>query len=258
MSLINEALKRARVEAARRDAAEKGVPAAALPLYLPHSRRPWLAPIVGFLAGLAAVGLAAGAFWLARRPISPEGARSAQVAGADGTAEVSAPISDAPAPAPAQVLRPAADPRVDRHPAPGHPAPGPPVPSLPRSGAETRHSGTSIGGADEASDPRSPAADPPAVDPPAPPTAAIEQPPVAPPPSTGGDATGRTYFREAAPAGTRVKVDFIVWSESRPFAQINGQLLSSGQTIDGYTLLEVERERVELEGDGARFWIRVR
>ncbi len=53
MSLINEALKRARVEAARRDAAAKGVPPAALPVYRPRRRKPWVGPLVGFLASPA-------------------------------------------------------------------------------------------------------------------------------------------------------------------------------------------------------------
>lgn len=87
-------------------------------------------------------------------------------------------------------------------------------------------------------------------------TVPVETAPVASSPSTDG-ADGPSYLRQATLAGTTVKLDFIVWSEN-PFAQINGHLLSAGQSVDGYTLLEVERERVELEGGGERFWIRVK
>ena len=65
-------------------------------------------------------------------------------------------------------------------------------------------------------------------------------------------------MHHATLGSTNVRVDFIVWSESRPFAQINGELLSVGQSIDGFTVLKVERERVELEGRDERFWIRVK
>ncbi len=273
MSLINDALKRARVEAARRDAAEKGVPPSALPVYQARSRRPWLAPVAGFVAGLAAVGVAAGAFWFARRPMSPEGARSAPVVEDAGSAQAPAPINAAQAPSPAEDRRPVNDSRV---------AP-PKEPVGARAGVARRHSSPSGGGASEPSGPGESAvaagatAAPPAASavpapgaaaavdlaPKAPERAPIEPAPAVatpqsrqPPPAP--DTGGRTYFREAAPAGTLVKVDFIVWSKSRPFAQINGHLLSPGQAVDGYTVLEVERERVELEGGGARFWIRVK
>ncbi len=243
MSLINEALKRARVEAARRDAAAKGVPPAALPIYRPPRRRPWLAPVAGFAAGLAAVGMAAGAFWLGRRPISAEGTQAVL---AEAPADAPAARVDAAATPP-----PASDVPLESQPAPRSPARPAPAETAPVAGRPPRPAAVA---------PAVPEAPPPAHRPPPPPPAMAS--PAIPAPSRsssfGGDAGGRTFLRQAAPAGTSVKVDFIVWSESRPFAQINGQLISSGQSVDGYTLLQVERERVELEGGGERFWIRVK
>lgn len=243
MSLINEALKRARVEAARRDATARGVPPAALPVYVPRRRRPWLAPVAGFAAGLVAVAMATGAFWLVRRPAMPP----------SGTAATAGEVADSLAQAVA----------VRALPSPAAPPIEAPSPAAPRPEASTI-----------ASRPARPAAAPPiaarpviaesavaesAVAEPA----AVAPAPVAPslsprrlPPA--GDDGIRTYLRQATPAGERVKVDFIVWSKSQPFAQINGELLSSGQSVDGYTLLEVERERVQLEGGGERFWLRVK
>ncbi len=272
MSLINEALKRARLEAARRDAAEKGVPQSALPVHLPRGSRPWLAPVAGFVAGLAAVGVAAGAFWLARQPMPEAGVGSAPVAEAAGTAQAmqgAAPAMAASPPAAQQP--PAAPPTAVQQP----PAAPTPVAQRPPAAPPTAAPPTAVQQLPAALLPAAPTSA--AQQPPAAPTFVAQQPPAAPtfvaqqPPAAAPDtrqptmapsplATGdrATYFREAAPSGTRIKVDFIVWSESRPFAQINGHLLSAGQTVDGYTLLEVERERVELEGGGVRFWIRVR
>lgn len=68
------------------------------------------------------------------------------------------------------------------------------------------------------------------------------------------------FVREAVlPGDETIKLDFIVWSESRPFAQINGELVRPGQMVGAYVLRTVERERVELEAaDGASFWIRAK
>ena len=228
MSLINEALKRARVEAARRDAAAKGVPPEALPVYVPPRRRSWRAPVAGFAAGLAVVAAALGVFWMVRRPVPAEAAPATQanVAPSAPAATASAvPLSAAPASA--------------APPAAASPPPPPPPPAA-------------------VPPPAAPSPEPVAEPPPAPPPPALPPPPAPPSPAVGAADGVPIYMREASLAGTAVKVDFIVWSESRPFAQINGQLLSAGQSVDGYMLLRVERERVELEGGGQRFWLRVK
>ncbi len=275
MSLINEALKRARVEAARRDAAAKGVPAAALPIYVPRRQPPWLAPVAGFAAGLVAVAMAAGAFWLVRRPATAAGDGVASVVATSGAVTEPLPQVAAP-PSLTQVAapRPARDPSPDQRPV-NRPIASSERPS--ESRPNDRRASTSQPAAPPVVPP--PVTPPPEVSPPAvapsasrpprsvavtpaasapaasAPVAAPALPPEASPPDAGGI---RTYLRQAAPAGGSVKVDFIVWSESQPFAQINGELLSSGQSIDGYTLLVVERERVQLEGGGERFWLRVK
>ncbi len=264
MSLINEALKRARIDAARRDAAAKGVPPSALPVYRPPGRRSWLVPVAGFAAGLAAVALAAGAFWLARRPLASASAQPAPAAvetpvAATAAAETPAVVAAA---APPAAVPPAAPPREPSVASPSAPAPLAPAPP---SGVRPLAS--------------APPAEPPPAEPPlasaVPPASRVRpasgrrplDPSGTPPPparsrpeaGAAGLVAGKTYLREAAPAGEPpVKVEFIVWSESRPFAQINGQLLSPGESAGGYTLLSVERERVELENAGIRFWIRVR
>ena len=265
MSLINEALKRARLEAARQDAAEKGVPPAALPAYVPPRRRSWMGPVVGFVVGLLAVGVAAGAFWLAQRPASPES--NPQMAEVGRSAPV-APHPTAPAASPATREAPAAAPTHTANPV----ATGSPSASASAAVSDSDPTQETTGGGESSF--------PAATGRPAPAAAAPPQdsgpPPrkrgaAAPPPATAevtqtrastpepsDEIDGQTYLRQAQPAGGQpVKVGFIVWSEA-PFAQVNGQLLSPGQSIDGYTLLTVERDRVELEGAAGRFWLRVK
>ena len=300
MSLINEALKRARVEAARRDAAEKGVPPSALPIYQPQRQRPWLAPVAGFAAGLAVVGIAAGAFWLVRQPAPADGpngqtpqattdrpaAVDPQVASPSERAlhpaapqsaapQPSAPHSAAPqpsAPQPGPAVAASAVPAADRTPPPSPPTASPPqalapqpsprrvapAPTTPATAppgpatVETRADASPVHTARQA--PRN-VAPPPASS--AAPRAA--EPSIGAPPPVGSRSADKAeYLRQAVIAGTTLKVDFIVWSETRPFAQINDQFLNIGESLDGFTLLSVERERVELEGGGRRFWIRAR
>ncbi len=262
MSLINEALKQARVEAARRDAAAKGVPPAALPVYVPPRRRPWLAPVAGFLAGLAAVAMAAGAFWVARRPPPSAAGETARAAATEAAgASPASPAVDSPVLSPVDrpitsgrrtEVRPAV---AARSPDPGGGVSPPsiePSPVRPPAAVAVPPPATEAPALAPSSSAPPPSAPPAPARPPSAPPAPV------PPPSTPAVAEGQTFLRQAAPAGASVKLEFIVWSESRPFAQINGQLLGAGQSIDGYTLLNVERERVELEGGGVRFWLRVR
>ena len=58
MSLIDEALKRARQEASRQEAAEREKRYARVPVYVPPSRRsrPWLLPVVVTVCLAAGVG----------------------------------------------------------------------------------------------------------------------------------------------------------------------------------------------------------
>ncbi len=257
MSLINEALKRARVEAARRDAEAKGVPPEALPVYVPPRRRSWLAPALGFAAGLAVVAVAFGAFWVARQPAPAEQAPMAASIPAPAVAAEGAPPS-----APVDAAPPPAAPvsAAEPEPAPAAAAVPPPSPGPAAAQPRAAEPPAAKAPAPELRSFETPTAPdtetPPASPPPPPAEASAPAAPDEPLPAAAGEIP--SYMRQASPAGAAVKIDFIVWSESRPFAQINGQLLSAGQSVNGYTLLKVERERVELEGGGQRFWLRVK
>lgn len=321
MSLINEALKRARIEAARRDAAEQGVPAAALPVYVPERRRPWLAPLVGFLVGLGSVALAAGAFWYFSRSSAPSGSPTAvattaesaapspstppdpsvssggevvpPAVGAGGGREPGSPRLESREPE-RTLAEPASDGSQERSARAGQESSPPPRPREAfrpeeRAFAEAERTGEPIASEtrerlvapddepelEEVATER----DPRVAEEPSPgagslggtaSAASSPAPPPTPTTSSGesaeadgadrGVGSEQTFLREAdLPGGVRVKLDFIVWSETRPFAQINGELVNPGQLVGSYVLRTIERDRIGLEdGDGGMVWVRAK
>lgn len=298
MSLINEALKRARVEAARRDAAEKGVPESALPVYVPQRRRAWVAPVLGFAGGLLAVAIAVGVYWMIARDPSPEASRQATSPLAADPAPSSTTVSDVGVAAESPRVPLAAEsPSGSVEPTTGDSTP----PTPPRV-AEVVAAEPSTGGAAPSIEPQTvsvaapqptageaghrrqaPAGSsaPPPSRPPTPqPAPPIESPepvsataageprpsvrdrPAAAAPRQGSQAAQApsSYLREVPlSGGGKIKLDFIVWSETRPFAQINGELVNPGQVKEDFILHRVERDRIELEIDGgSRVWVRVK
>ncbi len=276
MSLINEALKKARVEAAQRDAERRGVlvpKAAAL-----EPRRRGGRAAAWALAAVAALGLAAaGGMWLARRgaaeadppaaaaaelpaPVdgarragpeaggaggegetveSGEGPASAGVPGAGSDAEPPEAAGDRRLPGAAALEPPAGGADAPR---PAAPAPAPPPPDRP---VPVPDAGSAIGS--DGPPPVRPAAP---ADPPAP--APRKRPPAAPSAAEG-------YLREAPlPSGGSIRLDGIVWSETQPAAVIEGQVVGPGEYVRGARIVRVERHRVVLDLDGSEIVIRLR
>ncbi len=229
MSLISEALKRARLEAARREGEERGTVYASAPAYTPRRRRWPAAALAG--AGLA-LGLAAGSglYWALRpAPAAREAPRA------------ESPVDAAPVLPPAPAAAP--PPVTSAEPAPVPLAP-PPIPAAP---------------------PRATAPPPPpALPPTAAPPEAKSAPPAAAPAAAAPLATppvaGRLYSRGVdLPGGKRLELDGIVASPTDPLAMMNRRLMAPGEVIDGYTLVRIEPKRVELRGpDGATFFISLR
>jgi hypothetical protein len=233
VSLIGEALKRARLEAARREGEARSTAYASAPAYAPRRRRP---PATMVAAGLA-LGLVAGAgaYWALRaggfapEPPPVEAVRPA----------VSETLS-APMPAPVPTAAAASQPAT--------PEP-PPIPVAPQQLP--------------IAPPPTPAAPALFSLPSASPTAPIEargdrarlaRQPAAPP------EAGRTYSRAVDLAGgKRLELDGIVASPTEPLAMMNRRLLAPGEVIEGHTILRIEPKRVELRGpSGATFFISLR
>jgi len=230
LSLVGDALRKARQEAALRDARQLGsnpLPPLARPV---RRSRLGLGLLVGLLAG-AAVAIAGGAaVWWAVGRGGPEEHTGLQVQGTLSTGGGAAAGSPAPSEAPPDETTQVAGTR-------------------PRTERE-------IGAASSAAAPAVAAA--PVVQPqPPPPIAAREHSStevrVAPPQSTptprSREWTGTREFVLDADVGSKhLSLGYIVYRETDPFAEINGQEVHVGSQVEGLTVVSIEADRVTLRG----------
>ena len=268
MSLINEALRKARKEAAERDAEERGVTYRPPRAHLP-AERSWLPALAGVALGAV---LAAAAFWLllprgtsneapepAHATVVVETAPTEPSAGGDSgpreaegessveprrLAEEPAPESDAPAAVPpAPPSEPAGAQRVE---------PETPEPAATRSARP-------IGGAALAETPPTPPSSSPPSTSPSSRSSQSHGDEVrrVDAPERVGQVDKAAYVLEATVDGVALRLDFIVWGAS-PFAQINGRQVAVGQSVEGFLVREISREVVTLEGETGPFTLRIR
>ncbi|HEV8577936.1 MAG TPA: hypothetical protein VGX68_02540 [Thermoanaerobaculia bacterium] len=255
MSLISDALKKARQDVARQDALRPRAPYAVGAADPPRRRFPFLPLLAGLGGGGLMVGLVLAFAWSAGW--EPFGAAKSAVRTAEAVppppvtsaAEPAAVVpSEQPEPAPAarpQAAVPAsASPvREDLPPAvavrPAEPAAPPEVRTAP-----------------PATDPvEEEAPIPVAVAPPAAPTPAPVRPSPAAPDS-GGLVDGQTYTGEVpVPGGGAVKLNGIAYSPERPIAVLDGRVMAPGENIQGFTLVAIEAGRVKLQGFGATVFV---
>jgi len=231
MSLITEALRKARQEAAQREGRERGIPHG---LVVPPKRwrsGPGLALVV-VIALAAALGGAGLAWWALGRRAATE-------------ASSAAPGRPVPAtPAPAGAARP-----FPTSPAPFSPALKPPgeAPAGPEGQAE-RH--------DRAAAP-APVADTRGVEALVPPTPAtvLEAAPNVSEPAPGQrskpsepveNARDRSFVIDANLGHVKLHLDYIVYRPGSPFAGINGQQVLIGSVIEGFQVEEIGPELVRL------------
>lgn len=63
-------------------------------------------------------------------------------------------------------------------------------------------------------------------------------------------ARGRNYVREVAlPSGGRLSLDGIVYSEENPAAVINGRVVRTGSFVEGFEVVRIRADRVELRDE---------
>ena len=223
MSLIDEALKRAQ-QAHDREADQARRPWAPAPLPDSGVARRRRLLVGATLAAVGALGVA-GLVLLRRSPVTKPAAPSSE--------RPALPTPVPPTPGPFDEVRVPPPPRgIAAAPAPkptAGPVQGPALPA----------------GAPAA--PRGPAAAPPL---PASPASA-ERP--------GGLASGRTYTGSVAlPAGGKLELEGIVYSETNATAVINGRILGEGASVEGFTVTRIEENRVTLSGSGLTFYLAVR
>jgi hypothetical protein len=215
MSLIDEALKRAELEAARRDGLRSGA-YPWVPEHMPRRRR-GRGVIAAIVLPLAALATA----WL----LWPRG---------------TAPVIQNPK---SKIQNPpASGPKLETVEVPPPPV-GLPSRVLPRD----RGANTSFG--TESKRPTPPfdtarARIAPARDP-GPGGAAADGKPAR------GLSDGKTYAGEVTlPDGPKIALEGIVFSETNPVALINGKVLPPGAVVEEFTIVSIKPDRVELNGRG--------
>ena len=91
---------------------------------------------------------------------------------------------------------------------------------------------------------------PPGLEPVPPPKAEPE--PVEPPAPSGAAADGaETHVRRApVPGGGWIQLGGIAFSADQPVALLNGRVVSVGEVVEGFTVISIAPRRVELRGHG--------
>jgi hypothetical protein len=237
MSLIDEALKRARQEASRQDAAAREARYARVPSYVPPVRRPrsWLLP--GIVAACLVVGAAVGVL-ISRSPrqVADHKPSSGPLPLAPSPARPPAPSPSGRGGTPAEVVE------LEK-------------PALPKAVAEKRLEEKPVAEKPVLAKPverpvieapvlaPAPAPLPPTSPPPAPvgPVVDLPQPP---PPET------RSYVREVPlDGGAVLRLNGIAFS-AKPVALFDDKVLAPGESVGGFTVVEIEAKRVKLQGPG--------
>ena len=251
MSLVSDALEKAEREAAAREAQKAGLPVPLETPVQPYRARRGQRGARGATVALAAIAalaiLLALAFYATRSP--SEG--NAPHKGA--TAATSAPPSPAEAPSPS----------VPTAASEARPAIEPPAPPSARetTSAGAPPSSPEIAPSERPAPPseREPTnADAPS---PLPESTPKEQP--APPSESETKAPSRENQKEFVrrvdfPNGSKLELGGIAYSESAPFAYLNGRLLKIGVGIAGYTLVAIERDRVVVRGAAGELTLRLK
>jgi hypothetical protein len=263
MSLISDALKRARQEAARQDSLRQGVPYAVGVADPPVRRTPWISLLAGLGAGCilaaAVFALAFFAGWGPSRKPAVE-TRTAEVpAAAVPPSPAAAPVApvtevvESVAPAPLPTVPP-------QKKAASAPLPKP-VPVPPRV-IEERRPAPQVETTPPVVIRRSPPEAAPAAPAPAPaPTTEVERPapapaPAAPAENSGSLVEGQAYTGEVpVPGGGSLKLNGIVFSQDHPIAVLDGRVMGPGESVQGFTLVAIESGRVKLQGHGTTVYL---
>jgi hypothetical protein len=248
MSLIDEALRRARQQAASQDAARRDEQYRQVPVLPPmasrrdRSARPTLIAAAVAVCVVAGIGIGVllgrgsgddrttAVVEMTPAPVVPPPESSPPVETPSPSVVVEetpepAPVpTSAPAPAPTPISTPT--PTPERQP---EDSPRQPRQELPASEAE-------------------PVSPPPALD--ATPTPVVPVPEPTPEPEPAAPEV-RTYVREVPlPDGGTIRLNGIAYSAATPVALINDRVLGKGESYQGFIIADIQAGMVELHGKG--------
>ncbi len=268
MSLIDEALKRARHEASRQEAVKRDAARHDGPRPLPRlyaERRTSRAPLWAGISTGAAVALLGVIAWLLwGRSIAPPAAPAlpttpvAAETTANPDVKPATGVALAPVPAAPAATTPPTAVRSEEPVAVARVAPQPTAQSAPATPTATQLTAGTTPSALPRTLPVAPTAPPIAA--PAPTQAPRSQaPPSAASPTTPGTAP-QTYVREVSlpGGGPRLRLGGIAYSTEAPIALINGAALGRGEVVEGYVVRRIDAAEVELEGPAGRLVLRLK
>ncbi len=229
MSLVHDALEKAKREASAKSAKELGLSESRIGAGQPFRSQRRLHPVaVAAIAVAITLAAVAGiAFW-------PK-------------ANVESPLANATPERQAVPTEPAALPVIAPTPAPIAPVTdaAPPAPSLPSVAASTTQLAPSA--------PQAPAADQ---------TDATASTPIAPSAASSPKTptqTAKSFVRQLTLGdGTVVRLGGIAWSQEAPLAYLNGKLYAKGESVAGLTIEAIERDRVVLVGGSGRVYLKLK
>lgn len=237
MSLVGDALRKARREAAARDAERRGMLFSARISEAPARSNLGLGLVLG--AVIAVVATVAGgsvAWWLLRGGADAPGRAQAEPLAA-AAVEPGAPVAGTESPDGAGTS------------AGPIPEGGEPFPSGPAGAASTAPENPEAGAVEAAAAPADPPAEAPGRKTTAPESATDEAKPQG---FVGVEDGNEVYILEADLGGGRVlSLDYIVFRADDPYAEINGVEVHLGGVVSGFRVKAVERDRVVLS-DGRR------
>jgi hypothetical protein len=221
MSLIDEALKRAELEAARRDGLRSGA-YPWVPEHMPRRRRRWAVAVaaVGCVAAITA-----GLFLWSRREIPVIQNPKSKIQNPSSLSQPLETVEVAPPPVglPSQVAAREND------------------AANAKTGKESLRPTPSF---DTARARVAPAREPGSTSTPAASKA------------SRGLADGKTYVGEVnVPDGGKIELGGIVYSESNPVALINGKVLPPGGVVEEFTIVSIKPDRIELNGRGVTIFL---
>jgi len=248
MSLISDALKKARQEAARQDAQRPRLPYAVGTADSPSRGRSLLPVLAGLGAGGLIVALLLALAWSAGWGPFAKPAQQTAAAQAAPPSPVKPTTEPLATPEPArtappqptatvQELRPQPPAtRVAENPA-ARPAPVTPVPAEAQPAPSTPIPAAPVAAAPAAATPAQP-------------------PAAAPSQGAAGLADGKSYAGEVPlPGGGAVKLNGIAFSQDHPIAVLDGRVVEPGEIVQGFTVVAIEAGRVKLQGYGATVFV---